>query len=58
VKRVLPGIRSWNRESQIFSETKNLKGNESCSYILEKLWNFSEGKTVEDDITLLIIDAD
>ncbi|HMV41186.1 MAG TPA: PP2C family protein-serine/threonine phosphatase [Leptospiraceae bacterium] len=43
---------------QIFSETKNLKGNESCSYILEKLWNFSEGKTVEDDITLLIIDAD
>lgn len=43
---------------KIFSETKNLEGNQSCSFILEKLWNFSEGKTVDDDITLLIIDVD
>lgn len=43
---------------KIFDETKNLRGEVSCEFILEKLWDFSDGKTVEDDITLLIIDVD
>ncbi|HRG45262.1 MAG TPA: PP2C family protein-serine/threonine phosphatase [Leptospiraceae bacterium] len=43
---------------QIFDESKDLDGRVSCEFILQKLWDFSDGKNVEDDITLLIIDVD
>ena len=43
---------------QIFDACKDLEGKASCEFILQKLWDFSDGKTVEDDITLLIIDVD
>ncbi len=43
---------------QIFDGSKDLEGKASCEFILQGLWDFSDGKTVEDDITLLIIDVD
>ena len=43
---------------QIFDNCKNFEGKSACEYRLEELWSFSEGRTVEDDITLLIIDVD
>jgi sigma-B regulation protein RsbU (phosphoserine phosphatase) len=43
---------------QIFDASKDLEGRTSCEFILQGLWDFSDGKNVEDDITLLIIDVD
>ncbi len=43
---------------QIFDASKDLEGKASCEFILQGLWDFSDGKNVEDDITLLIIDVD
>ena len=37
---------------QIFEASRNLEGKRACEFILEKLWDFADGKTIEDDITL------
>ncbi|MBK8398497.1 MAG: serine/threonine-protein phosphatase [Leptospiraceae bacterium] len=57
-KNQLGEILGEERLYRIFDACKNLDGKSACESILEGLWNFADGKTIEDDITLLIIDVD